>query len=158
MEVCMVENTRGLGLTRRRVLMAAAGFSGVFLVPPTSTATGEGAGDLVERLTGKRPSESDRVHLEMPRVFPNGYTVPLALMVDTAMTDIDHVRHVRVLAPLNPIVEVATFHFVPQRSEPRVSTRIRLAGPQEVLAIAEMSGGELLMARTWVEVATNGCT
>jgi sulfur-oxidizing protein SoxY len=79
-------------------------------------------------------------------------------MVDTAMTDIDHVRHVRVLAPLNPIVEVATFHFVPQRSEPRVSTRIRLAGPQEVLAIAEMSGGELLMARTWVEVATNGCT
>jgi sulfur-oxidizing protein SoxY len=94
----------------------------------------------------------------MPRVFPNGFTVPLALVVDTAMTGADHVRHVRVLASRNPIVEVATFHFVPQRSEPRVSTRIRLAGPQEVLAVAEMSDGELLMARTWVDVASNGCT
>ena len=48
--------------------------------------------------------------------------------------------------------------FVPQRSEPRVSTRIRLAEPQNVLAVAEMNDGALLMTRTWVEVATNGCT
>jgi sulfur-oxidizing protein SoxY len=153
----MVEDTWGSGLTRRRVLTSAAGFAGAILVPRPSTAAGEDAGDLIERLAGKRATESDRVHLQMPRVFPNGYTVPLALVVDTAMTDADHVMHVRVLAPRNPIVEVATFHFVPQRSEPRVSTRIRLAGPQEVLALAEMNDGELLMARTWVDVATNGC-
>jgi sulfur-oxidizing protein SoxY len=74
------------------------------------------------------------------------------------MTEFDHVRHVRVLAPRNPIIEVATFHFVPQRSEPRVSTRIRLAEPQYVLAIAETSDDKLLMTKTWIEVATNGCT
>ena len=50
-----------------------------------------------------------------------------------------------------------SFHFVPRRSEPRVSTRIRLAGPQYVLAVAEMNDGALLMTKTWVEVATNGC-
>jgi sulfur-oxidizing protein SoxY len=38
-----------------------------------------------------------------------------------------------------------------------VSTRIRLAEPQYVLALAEMNDGALLMAKTWVEVATNGC-
>ena len=73
------------------------------------------------------------------------------------MTETDHVRQVRVLAPSNPLIEVATFYFVPQRSEPRVSTRIRLAKSQYVLALAEMNDGTLLMTKTWVEVATNGC-
>jgi sulfur-oxidizing protein SoxY len=93
----------------------------------------------------------------MPRMFANGYTVPLTLVIDSPMTEADHVRDVRVLAPRNPLITVATFHFVPQRSEPRVSTRIRLAQPQDILAVAEMNDGTLLMTRAWVEVATNGC-
>jgi sulfur-oxidizing protein SoxY len=64
---------------------------------------------------------------------------------------------VRVVAPRNPLIEVATFHFVPQLSQPRVSTRIRLAEPQDVLAFAELNDGTLLMTKTWVDVATNGC-
>ena len=63
----------------------------------------------------------------------------------------------RVFAPRNPIIEVASFHFVPQRSLPRVSTRIRLAKPQHVVAVAEMNEGVLLMTTTWVRVATDGC-
>jgi len=112
---------------------------------------------VVMQLTGQIPAESDRIHLEMPRSFPNGYTVPLSLDIDSPMTEADHVRHVRVFAPRNPLIEVARFHFVPRRSEPRVSTRIRLAEPQYVLAAAEMNDGALLMTKTWVEVATNGC-
>jgi sulfur-oxidizing protein SoxY len=115
------------------------------------------AAELIKHLTGKTPTESDRLHLAMPRVFANGYTVPLTLVIDSPMTEADHVREVRVLAPRNPLIAVATFHFVPQRSEPRVSTRIRLAQPQDVLAVAEMNDGTLLMTRAWVEVATNGC-
>jgi sulfur-oxidizing protein SoxY len=83
--------------------------------------------------------------------------VPLTVQVDTPMTESDHVSQVHVLAPQNPIIEVATFHFVPQRSEPRVTTRIRLAEPQHVVALAEMSDGQLLMAKTWVEVVVDGC-
>ena len=52
------------------------------------------------------------------------------LHVDSAMTEDDHVRSVRVFAPENPINEVARFCFVPQRSVARVSTRIRLAEAQ----------------------------
>jgi sulfur-oxidizing protein SoxY len=43
------------------------------------------------------------------------------------------------------------------RSIARISTRIRLAGPQFVVAVAEMHDGTLLMAKSFVEVATNGC-
>ncbi|UIJ91106.1 thiosulfate oxidation carrier protein SoxY (plasmid) [Sinorhizobium meliloti] len=52
---------------------------------------------------------------------------------------------------------MAQFHFVPGRSLPRVSTRVRLAAPQHVVALAEMSNGNLLTAKAWVAVATNGC-
>jgi sulfur-oxidizing protein SoxY len=154
-----LEKTRAPGLTRRTVLTAAvvgsAGLASAALA--SSSPPNDDAVDLVKRLTGKTPTASDRLHLVMPRVFPNGYTVPLTLMIDSPMTEADHVRQVSVLAPRNPLVEVVTFHFVPQRSEPRVSTRIRLAEPQYVLAVAEMNDGRLLMTETWVEVATNGC-
>ena len=154
-----MEKTRQLGFTRRTVLTAAvagsAGLASAALAaspPPSNDAT-----ELVKQLTGRTATASDRLHLQMPQVFPNGYTVPLTLMIDSPMTESDHVRQVRVLAPRNPLVEVATFHFVPRHSVPRVSTRIRLAEPQYVLAVAEMNDGTLLMTETWVEVATNGC-
>ena len=154
--------TKAVSLTRRALLMAAvaggAGFDSLTFVRPLSASEDDEGVQLVEQLTGKTPMRSDRVKLAMPRVFPNGYTVPLSLEIDSPMTDTEHVRLVRVLAPRNPLVEVANFHFVPQRSEPRVSTRVRLAEPQYVLALAEMSDGTLLMASDWVEVATNGCT
>lgn len=112
---------------------------------------------LIRQITGKTPFASDRVRLLMPQVFPNGYTVPLSLQVESPMTQADHVQSVRVLAPRNPLVEVATFHFTPLQSVAHVSTRVRLAGPQFVLAVAEMNDGALLMAKAWVDVATDGC-
>jgi sulfur-oxidizing protein SoxY len=151
----MHEETSAIGLTRR-ALLSVAGFASVTIVSPSSAK--DDAVELIEQLIGKTPTESDRVRLVMPRVFPNGYTVPLSLAVDSPMTEADYVRQAHVLAPRNPLIEVAIFHFVPQRSECRVSTRIRLAEPQHVLAVAEMNDGTLLMARTWVEVTTNGCT
>ena len=143
------------GLTRRSLLAAGSAAVSAGVLPASAD---DDETQLVRQLTGKTPALSDRVHLVMPRTFPNGDTVPLALAVDSPMTDIDHVRRVHVLAPKNPIVEVVSFHFTPARSEARVSTRIRLAEPQYVLAVAEMNDGALLMAKTWVDVATNGCT
>jgi sulfur-oxidizing protein SoxY len=93
----------------------------------------------------------------MPPVFGNGYTVPLSLEVDSPMIQTDYVRVVHVLAPRNPIIIVGSFQFTPQSGRARVSTRIRLAEPQNVLAAAEMSDGTVLMTKTWVRVDTNGC-
>jgi sulfur-oxidizing protein SoxY len=151
-----VAQTWAMGLTRRGVLMTAAGGASLSLVA-RSRADDE-VDDVVKQLIGRSATESVRIHLTMPRVFPNGYTVPLTLQVDSPMTPADHVRQVRVLAPRNPIIEVATFRFVAERSQPLVSTRIRLAMPQFVVAVAVMNDNALLMTKTWVEVATNGCS
>ena len=155
----MLEATRATGLTRRELFLAsAAGFASTTIVSPAKASDEvDEAAELIKRLTGRTATVSDRLHLVMPRTFPNGYTVPLNVDIDSPMTENDYVRYVRVVAPRNPLIEVATFHFVPQRSQPRVSTRIRLAGPQHVLAFAELNDGTLLMTKTWVDVATNGC-
>jgi sulfur-oxidizing protein SoxY len=153
----MPDKNPAMGPTRRNLLLTGvAGLATATMLSPARAS--DEAAELIERLTGKTPTESDRLHLVMPRTYPNGYTVPLSLDIDSPMTESDHVRHIRVVAPRNPLIEVATFHFVPQRSQPRVSTRIRLAEPQYILAVAERNDGTLLMTKTWVEVATNGCT
>ena len=149
-----------MGLTRRDVLMASCVGSAALASPLfslTSVRAQDETMELVERLTGQTATVSDRLHLVMPAVFPTGYTVPMDLDIDSPMTDDDHVKRIRAFAPQNPILEVASFNFVPQRSIARVSTRIRLAEPQYVVAVAEMSDGTLLMTKTWVDVATNGC-
>ena len=155
----MLEATPATGLTRRELFLAsAAGFASATIVWPAKASDEvDEAAELIKRLTGRTATVSDRLHLVMPRTFPNGYTVPLNVDIDSPMTESDYVRYVRVVAPRNPLIEVATFHFVPQRSQPRVSTRIRLAEPQHVLAFAELNDGTLLMTKTWVDVATNGC-
>jgi sulfur-oxidizing protein SoxY len=162
----MFEKSRAPEHTRRALLLTGAvGLATATLVPPAN-ANEERAGaaqeaddsvELIKRLTGKMPVASDRLRVLMPRTFPNGYTVPLGIEVESPMAESDHVRYVRVVAPRNPLIEVATFHFVPERSLPRVSTRIRLAEPQFVVAAAELNDGTLLMNKTWVDVATNGC-
>lgn len=160
----MVEATRAADVSRRTMLgTVVAGGAGLAAshLSATDFASAAGVPDeaiaLVQEMTGKAPTLSGRVRLSMPAQFANGYTVPLTLTVDSPMTEADHVRRVIVLAPRNPIVTVASFHLVPLRSEPRISTRIRLAEAQDVLALAEMNDGALLMARTRVDVATNGC-
>jgi sulfur-oxidizing protein SoxY len=146
----------GSEMTRRAVLSAAALAGAALAMRPT-----RGAPDpemaLAEQLFGRTPTPSDRLRLEMPAVFPNGYTVPLAFEIDSPMTDADHVRTVHVVAPRNPLIRVASFHFTPRSGRARISTRIRLAEPQNVIAVAEMSDGSLLMAKTRVEVEINGC-
>ena len=145
-------------------MLGAAAWSGALGVSgvacpgrPALADAGDEDREVIERLVGKPFTASPRVRVEMPPVFPNGYTVPLVLEVDSPMTESDHVLLVRILAPRNPIVLVASFHFTPRSGRARVSTRIRLAEAQNVVAVAEMSDGTVLMNRTWVTVATNGC-
>ena len=103
----MVEETRTMGLTRRDVLVTgSAGLAVAVLLPPGSARAGDETIELIEQLIGRTLTESDRLHLEMPAVFPTGYTVPLTLEVDSPMTERDHVRYIRVFAPKNPIIEV----------------------------------------------------
>ena len=91
----MPDESPATGPTRRDLLLTGVAGSATATMLAPARASDE-AVELIERLTGKTPTESDRLHLVMPRTFPNGYTVPLSIEVDSPMTENDHVRHVRV--------------------------------------------------------------
>jgi sulfur-oxidizing protein SoxY len=146
----------GRAMSRRGALRAGA-LAGAALAMPPAWGAPDPEVALAEQLFGRTPVPSGRLRLDLPAVFPNGYTVPLAFEVDSPMTDADHVRTVHVVAPRNPLVRVASFHFTPRSGRARIATRIRLAEPQNVIAVAEMSDGSLLMAKTRVEVEIDGC-
>lgn len=157
----MSKEKQASSLNRRELLAGAGALASATagLVFRRAWASTEADMEAVRRLLGGgTPSRSSRIRLDMPRAFASGHTVPLALEVESPMTEDNHVRRVHVLTPGNPFFETATFHFTPRNGKASVSTRVRLeAGDQPVLAVAEMSDGAVLMTRTNVEVAVGGC-
>jgi sulfur-oxidizing protein SoxY len=102
-----------------------------------------------------KPSEG-RIALEAPDVAENGNTVPYTVTVDSPMTPADHVKAIHVFATGNPQPAVASFALTPDSGKASVTSRMRLARTQDVLAVAELADGRFLMARRVVKV-TIGC-
>lgn len=145
-------------LTRRDVLglvkKGVVAMAGIALAPLALPGTDRGSGT-----GGGSQSGAARIRLDIPRVIDNGSSVPLVIEVDSPMSADDHVSQVHVVAPGNPLPEVARFHFTPHSGRAGVATRIRLeAGTQVVVATATLSDGSALTARASVEVAIGGCT
>jgi sulfur-oxidizing protein SoxY len=149
-----------VGPTRREALISAVGAAALAGCALTSRAAwAEQAMATAMALTnGRRPEPSDHIRLTLPRAFKRGDAVPLTVEVESPMTEADHVRHIHLLAEANPLPEIASFHFTPRSGRARVVTRIRLAKSQDVVAVAEMGNGSVLMTRTPVEVETDGCS
>jgi sulfur-oxidizing protein SoxY len=64
---------------------------------------------------------------------------------------------VHLYADGNPNPDVASFHFTEMSGKADVSTRIRLAKTQNVVAVAEMGDGSFMMAKAEIKVTIGGC-
>ena len=69
----------------------------------------------------------------------------------------NHVRVIHLLSTANPQAGVARFEFTPESGKAAVSSRMRLAKTQDIVALAETSNGEFWVARTKVTVTIGGC-
>ncbi len=88
----------------------------------------------------KTPLET-KVKLYIPLLADNGNSVPANVLVDSAMTQSDHVESLYLLSQRNPVLIMAHFHMGPWCGRAEVNTRLRLAGSQKVMALAKMSNG-----------------
>jgi sulfur-oxidizing protein SoxY len=111
---------------------------------------------LMEFTGGKTP-EAGKITLNAPEIAENGNTVPITVSVDSEMTDAAYVDSVMVLAENNPNPSVATFRFTPLSGEATATTRMRLAGTQNVIAVAKMNDGSVFMDKKLVKVTIGGC-
>ena len=144
--------------TRREFLIsaAAAGLA-VTLRPQSAAATPATMQEAIRRVVGTARVTPGRVKLELPPLSENGNTVPLTVSLESPMTAEDHVRAIHVFNEKNPQPDVASFRFGPRAGRARVSTRIRLADTQTVIAIGELSDGSFWSASATVVVTLAAC-
>ncbi len=96
--------------------------------------------------------------IEAPETAENGAFVPLTVSVSSPMTPDNHIRAIHVFATKNPTPGiVASFHLSPANGRATVSTRIRLAEHQTILAYAVASDGTVRRAAAQVRVTVGGC-
>jgi len=112
-----------------------------------SAAAGD---DLIQEFTGGAEIADSGVTLTAPEIAENGNTVPIEVSAPGA-------EAVMVLALGNPTPPVATFKFGPLAASQTASTRIRLAGTQDVTAIARMKDGSFARDTSTVKVTIGGC-
>ncbi|SLN21383.1 sulfur oxidation protein SoxY [Roseovarius gaetbuli] len=134
-------------LTRRKVMVMGAGAFVAFGLPLRATAAAE---DAIAAFTGGAAIGEGGITLTAPEIAENGNTVPIEVSAPGA-------SQIMVLATGNPTPGVATFAFGALAASQAASTRIRLAGTQDVVAIAKMADGSFVQASSNVKVTIGGC-
>ena len=86
-----------------------------------------------------------------------GAKVPLTVAVDSLMTPGDHVLRIHVFVPGNPEPVASTYHLGIRAGRAQISTQIRLARTQTVLALAEMSDGSVRSDAASIVVTLGAC-
>ena len=147
--------------SRREFLRVAGGAAGLGLAAAIAvrpaTATPAAMQEAIRKVVGPARVSPGRVKLDLPPLVENGNTVPLAVSVESPMTDADHVRAIHVFTEKNPQPDVVAFRFGPRAGRASVSTRVRLADTQTVTAIAELSDGSFWSASVNVVVTLAAC-
>jgi sulfur-oxidizing protein SoxY len=130
--------------------IASAGTATAEEKPPTFD-------EIYKKIVGDKKPEEGKVTIDLPEIAENGNTVPYTISVASPMSDADYVKAIHVMAPGNPGPMIASFHFTPLAGEANVSSRMRLAKTQDIIAVAELSNGSMVMGKRTVKVTIGGC-
>jgi sulfur-oxidizing protein SoxY len=136
-----------MDFTRRESLALGGAALLSFALPLRANAAVD---DLINEFTGGTAVGDAGVDLIAPEIAENGNTVPIEVSAPGASA-------ILVLAAGNPTPAVATFNFGPLAAAQAASTRIRLAGTQEVIAIAKLADGSFARSSKTVKVTIGGC-
>ena len=134
-------------LSRRKILIAGGALVAVTAALPNRRA----AADLSEMqawrqsILGERTAEEGRIVIDLPEIAENGNTVPLAIEVDSPMTEKEHVKAVHVISTANPQPAVVTFRFTLLSGKASAGSRMRLAQTQEVMDYLTVDGRKVTL-------------
>lgn len=142
--------------TRRQLLAAGAGLGAWILVRPAAAAPDELTA-AIQAYTGGAALKIGRVNLDIAPIVDNGNTVPITVTVDSPMTVANHVSTIAVFNERNPQREVVKFTLSPRSGKASVSTRIRLATSQKLVAVARMTDGSFWSHTVEVVVTIAAC-
>jgi sulfur-oxidizing protein SoxY len=127
-------------ITRRDVLTVGAAAALGAALPTQAHALGQ-METAIRNVIGEAEIRKGRVMLDLPPLVENGNTVPMTVSVDSPMTKDNYVKAIHVFNEKNPQANVISAQLSPRAGKAVISTRIRLAGTQKLMAIAELSDG-----------------
>ena len=129
------------------LLAAAAAVSGE--VSTGSAVASNGVSHAIASFTKGAVPREGAVLVEAPEIADNGGSVPVRLAAPGA-------RRIALFADGNPNPGVAVATFGPLAT-PEATIRIRLAGSQNLIAVAEMADGTFRKVSRPIIVTVGGC-
>jgi sulfur-oxidizing protein SoxY len=146
--------------TRRQFLVSTGSAAVLGAVPMVTLAEATPAmlATAIRDVAGAAVVRSGKVKLDVPPLVENGNTVSLTVSVASPMTESDHVTSIHVFNEKNPQPNVGNFYLGVHAGRAQISTRIRLADSQKIVAIAKLSDGSFWSASVDVVVTLAACT
>ena len=127
------------------------------LVVRPAVATPEELAAALRETFGDRPIQRGKVKLDLPRLAESGNVVPVTVSVDSPMTERDYVKSIHLYAEKNNLPRILEVQLGPHNGKAVVSSRVRLAIMQQVLAVAILSDNSLWSAAAEIEVTVSSC-
>ena len=129
--------------------------AGLMAMAGPAWATPREVEQQIDLVTGGRKPETGRVKLDLSEMVENGNAVGVVVTGQPAPGQV--VRSLHLFAQGNPNPEVFHASFGPAAFEPKLSTRMRLATSQTVVALAAMDDGTFWTDSVSVIVTLAAC-
>ena len=144
---------------RRELLTGAAAFAGGLLLVSArpADATPASMQAAIRNMLGDVEIGKGKVSLDIAPLVENGNAVPMTVAVESPMTATNYVKAIHVFNEKNPKPNVISIHLGPRAGKASISTRIRLADSQRVVAIAQMNDGSVWSDEVNVIVTLAAC-
>ena len=149
----MLDRSSVFNATRRAFLAGA----GAVLVVRPAQATPASMAAAIRQVTGDAAVKPGKIKLGIPPLVENGNAVAITVSVDSPMTATDHVKSIHVFTEKNPQSNVISARLGPRAGKAEISTRIRLADTQQVVAICELSDGTFWSDKVDVILTISAC-
>ena len=145
-------------ISRRRFLQSCCvAFALPALKPKAAFALPANLDPLIREVSGGEIPKTGRVKLTLPPLAESGNSVSLKVQIESPMTAVDYVKSIHILSEKNPRPVIARFHLNSRSGKAEISTRIRLAGSQQIVAVAVMSDGSSWLGTADVVVIAAAC-
>jgi sulfur-oxidizing protein SoxY len=142
---------------RRRVLQGAGALALITCLPARAAEGVLPAIPAMTQFLAGRTPRRERIRVDLPRLADNGFAVPMRVAVAGPFAPGPFVRTILVFSEINPVPDLAAFEFPLPLERIEIDSRIRLAGTQQIVVIAELTDGNLLATAMEVVVTLAGC-
>lgn len=127
-------------MQRRDILQLTLALGAGVIVRP-AFATSSEMQAAIRGYTHGAPVNVGKVLLDVSPLVENGNAVPITVSVQSPMSAAEHVSGIAVFNDRNPQRDVVRFTLGPRAGRALVSTRIRLATSQQLVAVARLNDG-----------------